>query len=256
MIALIDADMIVYRAAWACEKPIDWGDGTHTLHTSEADLSRAIDYLIGSIERNVGPSRLVFCLSDPKRNWRLDLYPQYKHNRKAMRKPIAWAAARRYIEGGFECLVKDRLEADDILGILMTGNVKGFAGEKVICSADKDLLQIPGKHFNWNTEDKGVFEQSAEEAELAFWTQVLAGDPTDGIPGCKGIGPKRARALVENALATVGEVWPTVVHTYRRAGFPEEYALTMARCVRILRAQDYDFKTREVRLWHPTNPSS
>lgn len=252
-LALIDADVVVYKAAWACEKPLDWGDGIHTLHVSEATLGQAIDSIVIGIEKLVEPDRTLFCLSDPKRNFRKGVYPQYKDNRAQTRKPIAWAAARRYVESSFKCISREALEADDIMGIMATGAILGYedCDEKIICSIDKDMLQIPSLHFRWNEPERGIFRVSDEEADRAFYVQCLAGDPTDGYPGIPSVGPRSAMKILDGERVGELGVWPTIVAAYARKGLDEEYALSMARCARILRASDFNFETKEVNLWTP-----
>jgi len=52
-------------------------------------------------------------------------------------------------------------------------------------------------------------------------------------------------------LDTKGATWPSVVEAYKKAKLTEEDALMNARCARILRASDWDFKKEEVKLWTP-----
>ncbi len=251
-IALIDGDVLVYKAAWAAEQGIEWEDGVHTLHVEPETLRQIIETVLAVIERAINPSRIVMTLSDPGRLFRHEVYPDYKGNRKASRKPIAWKAARRYVEEKLSGLWRPRLEADDVMGILATGHTKiaPASADRIVCSVDKDMRQVPGLHFDW-TKDEDVREVSLLDADAFFYAQVLAGDPTDGIPGLPGVGMKTAEKMLrDNVLAE--NVWDNVLAHYEKRGFTEEYALTMARLVRILRAEDYDFTTREVRLWTPS----
>lgn len=133
------------------------------------------------------------------------------------------------------------LEADDVMGILMTK----YPGKYILASIDKDLRQIPGQHYNW---DKDEFKEvSLDEGNLFFYTQILTGDPTDGYSGCPNIGPKRA----ERILASAKDVWKAIVKTYEAKGLTEWDAIVTARVARILRASDYNFKTGKIRLWKP-----
>lgn len=47
----------------------------------------------------------------------------------------------------------------------------------------------------------------------------------------------------------LNEMWKLVVETYKSKGFTEEDALRNARMARILRAEDYDFNNKEIKLW-------
>ena len=45
--------------------------------------------------------------------------------------------------------------------------------------------------------------------------------------------------------------WEEVLEAYTNAGFNEEYALTQARCARILRHGEYRWVAQEIHLWKP-----
>lgn len=249
-IALIDGDLIVYRAAWAAEQGIEWEDGVHTLHVDPAALEQISETVLGQIEQAIKPDKMIVCLSEPARVFRHDLFDGYKANRKGQRKPIAWKAARAHLEATTNAVWRPRLEADDIMGILATGQTKlaPASADRIICSVDKDMKQIPGLHYDW-TKDEGVRVVSEQDADAFFYTQTIAGDPTDGIPGIPGVGMVKAAKLLAEPFE--GTAWEHIVSIYEKRGFTEEYALTMARLVRILRASDYDFTKKEVRLWTP-----
>ena len=81
--------------------------------------------------------------------------------------------------------------------------------------------------------------------------QALMGDMTDNYPGCPRFGPATAAKALDAVEPTPGAMWPVVVAAYAKAGFGEDYALTMARLARILRDGEYDFNTKKVNLWEP-----
>jgi DNA polymerase-1 len=141
----------------------------------------------------------------------------------------------------------DQVEADDLLGIYSDM----FDGV-VIASGDKDLKQIPGHHV-WL--GKGLTYIEEDDAQRFFYSQVLAGDSADGIPGCPTIGEKTAEPIIR-ALDISDPVgcWETIVSCYAKKGKvaePDSAALLQARLVRILRGGDYDFTTHTVKLWTP-----
>jgi DNA polymerase-1 len=76
------------------------------------------------------------------------------------------------------------------------------------------------------------------------------GDSTDGYSGCPGVGKVKAERLLES-LHTPQEMWEAVVAAYEKAGLSEAEAITQARVARILRASDYDFVNKSVKLWSP-----
>ncbi|NCV19820.1 MAG: hypothetical protein EBW42_13920 [Rhodobacterales bacterium] len=144
--------------------------------------------------------------------------------------------AKKYLADNYNGKVEDRLEADDLLGIM------GSADKNtVIWSSDKDLLTIPAYHL---IEGK-VVEVDKEEADFNFLYQTLVGDSTDNYKGCPTVGAKKAEKL----LLDKGATWNTVVDAYASQGLGEEVAIENARLARILRDGEYNFKTKEVTLW-------
>lgn len=243
---LIDGDVIAYTAASAVEHEYDWGDDLWTLHSdlNEAKV-KAYDSIVALVER-LYADHVVIAFSD-KDNFRKSIYPDYKGNRKAKRKPLALKELKEWLGGQYETWVRPGLEGDDVLGILST-HPKMFPGEKIIVSIDKDFKTIPGYFFN---PDKDTEPQFFDEKTADYWhmMQTLMGDATDGYPGCPSIGPKTA----EKALDGVPQEnwWSVVCQLYEKKGLTEEDALTQARCARILRYSDYDFSKKEPILWHP-----
>jgi DNA polymerase-1 len=116
----------------------------------------------------------------------------------------------------------------------------------VIVSHDKDMKTLPGRHLI----DGEIHVISEREANLAFFTQALTGDTSDNYPGCPKYGPKTAAKLLAG-LQTEQEMWSAVLGAYEKAGFNERYAITQARCARILRSGEYDHEKGIPLLWNP-----
>jgi DNA polymerase-1 len=144
--------------------------------------------------------------------------------------------AKKYLYDNYTGMIEDRLEADDLLGILGSGD-----RNTVIWSIDKDLLTIPAFHLI----DGRVVEVSEKDADYMFLYQTLVGDSTDNYKGCPKVGAKRAEALLKEKGAT----WKTVVDAFTAQGLSEQLAVENARLARILRDGEYNFKTKKVRLW-------
>ena len=248
-IALIDGDVLVYRAAFAVEKAIDWGDGMHTLSADEDTAKQAIDGFIEEILSDLGTQEYHMALTCHETvNFRKTFFPQYKENRKTLRKPLVWKFLREYLVEEYDAKTKPNIEADDILGIWAT---KAWPGnpKRVIASVDKDMRSIPCSY--WNMKKKVMEEIDEKQADYNFMLQTLVGDSTDNYPGCQGIGQKKASSILTNATVQNAPLWASVITAFKRAGFGEEFALTQARCARILRASDYDFGTGQPKLWEP-----
>lgn len=250
---LIDADVLVYQAAAAVETEVKWDDDLWTLHAFESDGIRCIKEKITYLKeifKEPKTSLDMLYMFTSSVNFRKDVYPLYKANRKAKRKPIILNKLREYMMINYPSFIEPKLEGDDLLGIFSTMSYKKEEEKRIIVSIDKDMKTIPGYFFDMNKQEEGVKEISQHEADYWHMYQTLIGDATDGYSGCPGVGPKTATKILAKAPSkTYEEMWPLVVNTYEKKGLDEEDALVMARVARICRHGDYDFKTKEVKLW-------
>jgi DNA polymerase-1 len=262
-VLLIDADILVYQVATAAEVPVKWEDDLWTLHSYEEPAKEKLDFRIAEVMKALFADEVILCLTTLTRNFRKDVYSLYKSNRKEVRKPLVWKPLREHLHANYNVFERDHLEADDCLGILATRGLNADKEERIVLSLDKDLKTIPGKHYNWNKPDLGVVEVSREEADYFHMMQTLMGDTTDGYPGCQGIGPKKAEAILREALdpkiITPHDqrlMWEAVVAAFKKAELTEDFALQMARVARILRVEDYDFQNKCPILWTPPKGDS
>lgn len=242
---LIDGDVVLYEVCLACEIATDWGDDMWTLHADLKEAKQRFDaWIAGMQERLKATGAPVIPLSSA-RNWRKEVLPSYKSNRKGKRKPLVFRALRDYVLDTYNAPVFDGLEADDVLGLFATDpGAEGF--EQVIVTIDKDLLTIPGLCFYYNDPEQGIVAVSEEQADANHLVQAIAGDPVDGYSGCPGLGYVRANRLIKES-----PTWETVVAAYAKAGLTEEDALLQARVARILRSGEYEEDTAQVNLWNP-----
>lgn len=247
-IGLIDGDIYIYLAASANEYECQWNTWLWTLHADlDATIAQFEDTLEG-LKKEAKLDHLVIALSH-EANFRKAVLPTYKHNRVDKRKPVCYQAMRDYVRETLTTVELPALEADDVLGILATGNpfadTIALGDDRIIVSVDKDMATIPGTFYNSKTGVTHIITE--EEADRAHLLQTLTGDQTDGYSGCPGLGPVKALKLLEKE----GYTWETVVGAYDKAGLSEEVALQNARCARILRADNYDVFKQEVKLWLP-----
>jgi len=244
-IALIDADVNAFQAAVVNEKSTDWGDGIWTVHAFEEEVEKSFRDSIDRIVDATGADKVILAFSDDDRsaNWRLNVLPTYKATRAGQRSPMLRKYITSWARENYETFTKPTLEGDDVLGILATRKSKD---EMVICTIDKDLKTVPGFHYNFGKKE--LFEVDEITADYWHLYQTLVGDATDNYAGCPGIGPVAARRILDE-----DPTWGAVVRTYKKAGLGEEEALVQARVARICRASDYNFKTKEVKLWLPNN---
>lgn len=93
--------------------------------------------------------------------------------------------------------VCDGIEADDAMGIYQTKYLQEDNIEPIICSQDKDMLQVEG--FHYNPRKRIEFFVTKEEAILNFYIQLITGDDAvDSIPGLKGFGIVKAKKALKN----------------------------------------------------------
>lgn len=229
MLALIDMDIVCYRCAASAEND---------------DVGIAIyrqNELLDQILEMTGATEYKAFLSG-KKNFRKQIYPEYKANRKQP-KPIHLDECRDYAmqEQSAE-LAPINLEADDALGI-------NQGKDTIICSLDKDLLQIPGHHYSWEISGKGwkkphTFREISElEGLRLFYEQCLKGDRTDNIRGIEKIGDKKAKVLLE-PCTTEQQMFNKVREMY---GNDEEFLMN-ANCLWILRNERETFTERFAQL--------
>lgn len=189
--ALIDADIVAYRCAAASENDPE-----------DISLLRA-DKLMRDIIHDTASDEFLACLSGPN-NFRKDIYPEYKANRKDMVKPRHLAAVRQFLKDEWNAVISDGCEADDLLGINQNE-------QTIICSIDKDLLMIPGQHFNFVKKEFTFVDEL--EGLRSFYRSALVGDKADNIFGVYGIGKVKAAKYI-NHLTDEKEMYNTCCQLY------------------------------------------
>jgi DNA polymerase-1 len=250
---IIDGDIVAYQAAAAAEVAIEW---EHDLWSVYSDLAKAEDIATKEIEdiaNATKATKLILAFTDTH-NFRKDVMPEYKANRSKKPKPIGLKPLKDRLGQRFTTYTKPGLEGDDVMGILATHPTL-LPGQRIVVSIDKDMKTIPGIHYNPRTEKTLVCEPQIADYWHLF--QTLTGDTTDGYPGCKGIGPKKAEEMLAPFLTTEATefdnagAWAVILKAYAKAGLTEADALANARVARICRHTDYDFKKNQVKLWTP-----
>lgn len=252
---LIDADTMLYQSALASEEETEWDNDIWTL---TADLKTAKDMFNSQLTDLIhlsGCSLYTLCFTGSK-NFRKDVSPSYKLNRKGKRKPVGYKQLREWAmdegltnEAKGRAILWDNLEADDVVGILASEpNPKN---PRVIYSVDKDLENVAGVHFKIDKKDDFVHPLfltiTPKESYKNFLKQCLMGDQTDGYIGVRGYGEVKSNRLIEQ-----NPNWRTVLNTYISAGMTEDDAVQTARLAHILHWDDYNISEGKIRLWQPT----
>ena len=242
MFLALDTDILMYKAATAAEREIDWSGDIWSLYTDLAEAKAAFQTQIDRITNKLDVHDYVCCLSDHGNNFRKTLEPTYKSNRKGTRKPVGYVALCSWVEETYRTFRKPTLEADDCLGIIATKPEN--VGKCIIVSDDKDFKTIPTKLYRPTADEKLTLSEA--DADKYFYTQVLTGDPTDGYKGVKGIGPKKAEQILGQRPH-----WGAVEQAFIKAGMTKDDAIHQARLARILRWSDWDADKEAVKLWTP-----
>lgn len=243
MKALIDTEFYLYRCAAGAEMEAHWGNDDWTYVCRHSDAMLAFDELLGDLLAAVPDAQPALVFGD-RQSFRYGVWPTYKHNRRNLRKPAGYKHLTEWVKSaaaarGWLVLQLPQVEGDDVLGIC-------YEPGDVIISGDKDMATIPGLHL----KDGEVISIGQREADLAFYSQALTGDSTDGYPGIKGFGPVAAQKALAG-LVTETQMWQAVLAAYEKKGHGQRYAITMARCARILRAGEYDHAQGIPVLWEP-----
>jgi hypothetical protein len=185
MIGLIDADVIPYIVCFNKA-----GEPEKTL---EEAISSANSYLQGLINgTSVDEFILFFTIG---RNYRYDVYPDYKANRKNSEKPPLFNEVRDYLVKEYSGVHGYNCEADDLLVIYKN---KYITEQKdyVVVSADKDITNLFGVYYD--IKNNIIVSVSQEYADRYFWKSMITGDTADNIKAIPGKGPAFAEKLFLN----------------------------------------------------------
>lgn len=193
-VALLDADSILYIAGW---------DKDNKCYSEDFELTcKQADSFITHILLSVKATHYIGFLS-PSQSFRKLQFTSYKANRDKLIRPPLIHEMKVYLMTRWLFRRLDNLEADDGVNIC-----KKLISDSVICSPDKDVLNLPGTHYNYK-KDEWV-TTSEESAIRYFWEDMIIGQSGDGISGLKGKGK-----------AYVKEVFKEFLPDYRKIVFDE-----------------------------------
>lgn len=233
----IDADFYAYKACAANEVDLDWGADLVTIHSHFPTVTNTFTSFITSLKDRFDTDQVVLYFSGSD-NFRKTIDPEYKGSR-SKRKPVGYSRLLQWCFENFNVVRFPNIEADDALGISCHNDTSNF----VLVSPDKDMRQIACRLFDGENE----IEVSEEDADRWFWTQVLTGDQVDGYKGVPGVGPVKAKAILDKA----DDPWTAIVQAYEKAGLSVDDAIRNARLARILRPGEYDLDLYKPILWTP-----
>ncbi len=198
----VDAPFVLYRSFFALPDSILGAD------------ERPVNALLGAanvllrIAADRGPRAIVVCFGAEAAAYRVEL-SQLSRDRPPLPEALAWQfeQAPEFLQAfGWSTQGSPDLEADDLLGSLASAE-EGAGGETLILTGDRDMYQCVGERVRVLYLKSGIsgFEE-VDPAEVKRRYGVgpalvpdfiaLRGDPSDGLPGAPGIGPKTAAELL------------------------------------------------------------
>ena len=212
-LVVIDAANALYRAFFALP-PLRSPGGAPT------GAVFGFASMLRKLVREERPDAIAVAMDPRGGSFRRQLFPAYKATRDAQPEDLTaqWPLARELIEAfRLPVLEVPGFEADDVIATL--ARITPPEWEVLIVSSDKDLMQLVGGRVALldSMKDKRigpaeVVERFGVGPDKLLDVRALVGDPSDNIPGVKGIGEKGAAALIteygtlENLLARAGEV--------------------------------------------------
>jgi 5'-3' exonuclease len=200
---LVDTPSMLFRAFYALPRSIVGPDGRPV-----NALLGAANLIVREVEAH-DPRAVVLCFGPDAASYRTELYPAYHADRPPVPDELSpqWADCRGFFEAfAWEVAVAEELEADDLLGSFALREAEA-GGRALILTGDRDMYQCANDAVTVlyvRTGGRGaeqvtpavVRERYGIGPELVPDFIALRGDPSDGVPGAKGVGPKTAAELL------------------------------------------------------------
>jgi DNA polymerase-1 len=200
----VDAPSLLFRAFYALPDSITDGDG----HPVNALLGMT-NLLLFEIER-FAPRATVLCFGEEAAHYRTEAFAPYHADRLDPPDELQWQWTRsgEFFEAlGFEIAFAEGLEADDLLGSYATVEAEA-GGEALLLTGDRDMFQCASDQvrvlYVKTGGSRGAEEMGPKDVIARYGVPpeavpdfiALRGDPSDGLPGAKGIGEKTAADLL------------------------------------------------------------
>lgn len=220
---LIDGHALAYRSYFALSRAGDPSRWITSQGEPTAGTYGFTSVLMRLIEQDA-PEFMAVAF-DVGKTFRDDLFPEYKGTREKMPEDLSPQIdrIRQVVQAfGIPVLEAEGFEADDVLGTV--SRIAAAAGlQVVIITGDRDLLQLADEHVFIQLSGQKISEaQEFKPADVhekygVTTTQfvdykALVGDPSDNIPGVRGIGDKTAILLLneygslDNIYAHIDEI--------------------------------------------------
>jgi len=220
---VVDAPSLLFRAHFALPDSITDAEG----HPVNALLGTT-NLILLELERR--PARaVILCFGEEAATYRTELYAGYHADREDPPDPLArqFADAPDFFDAlGWTTLAVTEVEPDDVLGSLAQIETEA-GGETLILTGDRDMFQCASEAVTvlyLRSGSRGADVVDPAEVRKRYRVPpelvpdfiALRGDPSDGLPGARGIGEKTAADLLqrhgslEGALAAWAAETPRV----------------------------------------------
>ena len=186
-------------------------------HQGRSDFRFAIRDTVESLATSYKCKGIIITADQGSSSYRMAIHPEYKGNRKAMREKQTEAdkmAFEEFIEEYEEALevMAEKypvlrfkgVEADDIAAHLVKWKDLYNLDKIWLISSDRDwdlLISESVSRFSYVTRKEVTFDTWAEHYDVPPESYIsykcLVGDTGDNVPGIKGIGPVKAKGLIE-----------------------------------------------------------
>jgi 5'-3' exonuclease len=220
---VVDAPFVLYRSFFALPDSIHGSAG------------RPINALLGAVNvllriaADRTPRAIVACFGAEAAAYRVELYPPYHADRPPVPDDLQWQfdqASELFEAFAWSTITTPDLEADDLLGSLAEAE-SAAGGETLILTGDRDMYQCVSERVSVmylkqgtsgfeQVDPPGVKERYGIPPALVPDFIALRGDPSDGLPGAPGVGPKTAADLLrsygslESAIEHASEQRPRI----------------------------------------------
>src|SRR5215813_1406643 len=216
---LMDGSSYIFRAYHALPPLTRKSDGLQL--NAVYGFCNMLWKLLRDMKPEEAPTHLAVVFDKSEITFRTEIYPDYKaHRPDPPDDLISQFAFIREAVRAFElpCLEQAGFEADDLIATYV--RIASAAGATAtIVSSDKDLMQLVTDRVTMFDTMKDrrigipeVVEKFGVTPDKMIEVQALIGDPTDNVPGVRGIGVKTAAELInaygdlETLLAHAGEI--------------------------------------------------
>lgn len=180
MIAIIDADTLLYAVG--------------SIDANQSFITNIMDNKIKNILNSLNIYNALIIIQG-NRNFRKKYDINYKKHRISD-KPKYYNILRQHLIKNHNPFVANNVETDDVCAIAAS-YCRSISCDYVLVHIDKDLNQIPGKHYNYNSNK--LYDITEHTGMYNLCIQIIKGDVTDSkITGIRGYGQKKAEKLLND----------------------------------------------------------